>query len=824
MPSTLVRARSGFRHRIQNITFNPTRSNYPIELELLIDDIPVYGLATIAPGSTLKWDLNLHPCDVQPDSKIKLKIIEKHLLAQRNRVGYLEYLASDVANKLSIDLEASSPTSQSMGFGSSAKHWDHGGPFAVSLKFPNSEEVEDRYLGALNKADEMMDSKRGPLEGMGRFRDMFKTLIDVGKVVAEINSSAKLVVELCAMVWERLEQLQQLQDDLRKLLNGLDNIFKVVEFVREYATNSLLGDTITALLNLIEDSSNFMLGYLLESTPVRLLRSTFDNHAPDRVGELVQQFTNLKEEFDRSVQAQVLATVITSTQRALIDRLNPAAQSHYSSTPPCQDGTREQVFHDVNQWLDGQSSTKKLLWLYGHAGQGKSSIAASICTTLDSQGTLGAHFFCKRDDPDLRNPERILNTIIHRLAMKYKAYGHAVSKAIDDDTELPNSPLRNRYKNLVERPLQDLVRGNKNPSKLLVVMVDALDECDGSDGRRSLLNHLRGLSALLPLIRVIITSRPDQGIKDVFEKPNDLAVYARNVHDYDASDDIFAYIRKQMTDIATAKKRKDWPDDTIQLLSQRADGLFIWAATACRFISGAVNVNHSLKQVMEGTGTSGSSDTLDELYATAIRRSMDRVDQDNIEFTSQCIAAIVATASRTPLGVPALEALLGDGFDDGTLRGVVDRLGSVLYEDEKHGSAVRVYHPSFADYVTNAARIQLFHVTTESINTILAERCMSTMLQELRFNICGLETSHLLNRDFPNLEGRVQSAIGEHLKYSCMHWTSHFTLATKNASDSQLGQFLLGPALLFWIEALSLLSKLSVALLSLQELANKILV
>ncbi|KAF8598068.1 hypothetical protein BDV93DRAFT_499033 [Ceratobasidium sp. AG-I] len=820
MASTPARAKSGFRHRIQEISLSPTPSKHPIELELLIDGTPVYGLPAVAPGSPLRWSLASHPCDVQSDSKITLKIIEKHFPSQRNRVGYLEYLVCNVGETASIHLEAGNPTSQSLGFGSANKRWDHGGPFAVGLTFPDRDRVEDAYLVALNKADMMMESKKGPLEGLGRFRDMFKTLIDVGKLVAEMNSSAKLVVELCAMAWEHLEKLQQLHDDLRKLLEGLERILPFIDYVKEYAQNSLLGDTVTSLLNLIEDSSHFMLGYFSNSTTVRLLRSTFDGRAPDRVGELLQQFTDLKEDFDRSIRVQLLASVLTNAQRTLIDRLNLTTQSHYDHTPPCQTGTRQQILDDINQWLDDQNTTEKLLWLYGHAGQGKSSIAASVSRALNGQGTLGAHFFCKRDDPDLRSPERILNTIVHRLAMKYKAYGHAVSSAIDSNTELPNSSLQSRYSNLIEKPLQTLVLKKKERPGLLVVIVDALDECDKGDGRRSILAYLRGLSMLVPWIKVIVTSRPDQDIKLAFGKSKDSIICARNVHDYNASDDIYAYIHSQMTDIAAERDRADWPDETIQLLSQRADGLFIWAATACRFISDAVNVDQRLKQVLEGTESSGSSYRLDVLYTTAIRHSMDSEDQDNIEYTRQCIAVVVATASRTPLSVPALEALLGNKFGTGTLRRVVARLGSVLYEDEKKGDVVRAYHPSFADYATNPARSKEMYVATESINTTLAECCLAMMLRELRFNICGLETSHLLNHDIPNLCSRVQSAIRPHLEYSCLHWSSHLAGAPKGAQTSELGELLLGPVLLFWIEALSLMSKLGTALSSLQEITN----
>ncbi|KAF8602951.1 hypothetical protein BDV93DRAFT_183634 [Ceratobasidium sp. AG-I] len=146
MPSALAKARSGFRHRIQEITLRPTTVNYPIELEIIADGTPVYGLPVVAPGSPLRWDLKSHPCDVQPDSKIKLKIVEKHFPSQRNRVGYAEYLISDVVDKASIHLKAGNPTSQSMGFGSTIKQWDHGEPFAVGLVLPDRNEVSSPYL------------------------------------------------------------------------------------------------------------------------------------------------------------------------------------------------------------------------------------------------------------------------------------------------------------------------------------------------------------------------------------------------------------------------------------------------------------------------------------------------------------------------------------------------------------------------------------------------------------------------------------------------------------------------------------------------------
>lgn len=43
------------------ITLSPTPSKYSIELELFIDDAPVYGLPSVSADSPLRWSLASHP-------------------------------------------------------------------------------------------------------------------------------------------------------------------------------------------------------------------------------------------------------------------------------------------------------------------------------------------------------------------------------------------------------------------------------------------------------------------------------------------------------------------------------------------------------------------------------------------------------------------------------------------------------------------------------------------------------------------------------------------------------------------------------------------
>src|SRR5690348_15874440 len=90
--------------------------------------------------------------------------------------------------------------------------------------------------------------------------------------------------------------------------------------------------------------------------------------------------------------------------------------------------------------------------------------------------------------------------------------------------------------------------------------------------------------------------------------------------------------------------------------------------------------------------------------------------------------------------------------------------------------------------------------------------CLNTMREELTFNICGLETSYVLNEEVPNLASRVSSVIGSHVSYSCQYWIRHITEAGAARTDTDLlKEFLFARTLFYWIETLSLLKKLDIA-------------
>ena len=81
-------------------------------------------------------------------------------------------------------------------------------------------------------------------------------------------------------------------------------------------------------------------------------------------------------------------------------------------------------------------------------------------------------------------------------------------------------------------------------------------------------------------------------------------------------------------------------------------------------------------------------------------------------------------------------------------------------------------------------------------------------MQALRFNICELPSSFLLDREVQDLQSRVEKNINEALRYSCHHWGQHLEKANSEDSRSKLLPLLvqfLDEKLLFWIEVMNLI-------------------
>jgi WD40 repeat protein len=98
------------------------------------------------------------------------------------------------------------------------------------------------------------------------------------------------------------------------------------------------------------------------------------------------------------------------------------------------------------------------------------------------------------------------------------------------------------------------------------------------------------------------------------------------------------------------------------------------------------------------------------------------------------------------------------------------------------------------------------------------------MKENLRFNICSLESSHILNADIPDLLSRAKQHIPQHLSYSCTWWASHLTETEFHDGIFQDLQNFMQNRFLFWLEVLSIINRVNLASRALSLLTNWILV
>ncbi|KAG9097658.1 hypothetical protein FRC06_007336 [Ceratobasidium sp. 370] len=777
---------------------------------------------------------------VLKESEVTIRVYEIHTFIRKPRVATMQYRVSEVEDRREAEIGSDNPT------------------YAATVLFDHRPEGDAATTALAQAQAQAVNRQHRVLQNIGPARDAIKAILAFGGAVAEaagsnpqpaqLNPTVNGLLDICNRAWQKLEAQDQCDESVETLVAGLSSILPHVAGAEKAAKLPELQVTVGNLLHLIEDASSFIIEYRTEGqtgvsacfyeniqlSPIdagQLARALASSIAQARVDTLLQHLQKLKEEFDRGMGLQTLLdgqNVVSFRacyhkltawnnvpgQRTLLDQLNPVGKARYDPARACLAGTRTDIIDNITAWCESSNDPNHLLWVHGQAGLGKSTIATSICQKLDGN-LLAASFFCKRDDQERRDPQRVLTTIIRGLAHRHHTYAKALATAIRDDSSICTAPMETQYKSLVV----DLFKRNEVSAETgsFVVVVDALDECGDAQTRRRLLGYLHNMSRLVNWLKVVITSRPDQDIKGYFDLPSSLQGFsARDVRSYDASDDIHRFVHQRLRDSPNAASL---PADAGPKLAEKANGLFIWAQTACEFVLSGFEPSHRLELLLEKNSTVGA---LDVLYSTAIEASIGDGGDDNLQSIRQCLGAIIACSARTPLSIPTLCEILGGRIKQHVLTAVVDSLRSVLYVDETQGGAVRVYHPSFADYLGTRAPSDRLFVDIPKRNAELAEGCLETMVAQLKFNICEIKTSYVRNKDMPSLDESVAKAISNGLRYSAEYWANHLVKAEKRASISQggelLSQLLDGPRILYWVETLSLIGKLHIALPSLREL------
>ena len=249
----------------------------------------------------------------------------------------------------------------------------------------------------------------------------------------------------------------------------------------------------------------------------------------------------------------------------------------------------------------------------------------------------------------------------------------------------------------------------------------------------------------------------------------------------------------------------------IERLAKRAGKLFIYAATAARYINPddipAANSRARLLTVLgmppAPSRTSASTKQykgLDALYTSILSAAFN--DELEAEETT-CMELVLRTVicTKEPMTAETMASLLG--LTKGEVEIALEPLWSVLHVPEA-GGLVAALHASFPDYLLDSRRSGIFYCNRVLQGELLASCCFGVMERQLRFNICKLESSFVFDKDVVNLNERIKSSISPSLSYSCQYWGEHLGAAANTKELRQKLLDFLSNRLLFWMEVLNL--------------------
>ncbi|EKM60082.1 uncharacterized protein PHACADRAFT_206284 [Phanerochaete carnosa HHB-10118-sp] len=497
-----------------------------------------------------------------------------------------------------------------------------------------------------------------------------------------------------------------------------------------------------------------------------------------------------------------------------------------SERKACLDGTRTEILENIFIWAAGRyvpggaagpakGSTlqqRNILWLNGLPGTGKTTLSFSVAKECHRRGILGASFFCSRSDADCSKPSMIFTTIAYRLGLFYEPYKDRVTEILKNDPDLVDSQVSRQFEELIVQPLA-LLREGFSPC---VVVIDALDECQQPQITSTILSTLLEHADHLSPLRFFVTSRPERDIVATFDTPNyrdafgKLLLHAVALQPVTTAD-IKRYLTVSLSDIRRYFGLADtWPNDTdIETLSKMAGGLFIFAATAIKFIKDR-HYNDpigQLKRLISAASSRGSHALLDELYLQVLKTATANMSA-SLSKRLQTILGSIATI-KDPLPLSGLSQLLGLSTD--IVYSSLVGLHSVLVIPDTQDSAenIRIIHPTFPEFLLDPSRCtnRSFTIDPQRQNTLLLRRCLYA-LRELKRDICDIRDPSLLNTEVPDLPRRIEGAIPAHLQYASRHWCTH--LSSCEISDNILDGLLklVQRRLPHWLEACSLLGVL----------------
>jgi hypothetical protein len=480
----------------------------------------------------------------------------------------------------------------------------------------------------------------------------------------------------------------------------------------------------------------------------------------------------------------------------------------YNPSKACLDNTRQTAIDQIVEWINCYNEgIPHVFWLHGVAGSGKSAIAHSVAEIFAKQKRLGSFFGFDAGSQIDRQLHHLFSTITCDLADFELQWKIALSNIIGGQRALRTTvSVMQQFEYFLLKPAQALKIVGP-----VVIVIDALDECGDEQSRKELLSVLaKKLSGLPSNFRIILTSRSEYDFAMAFyNNPDVFCQSMDNIASKEATDhDISEFIKSELASKPSESLEKKWPNGLwCQLLVQKSEQLFQWAATACRFVLETGQLPVKQLEILLTPISSNNQSSLDSLYMSILKQTFKHQDVEFLTRFADVLGVVVAL--KEPQRISALYKLCFN-YETEEVDAILRPLGSLLSGVSGGSLPVQPLHSSFRDFLLSKNKSSMFYVGDAKSDKNLAHACAEIM-EDLHFNMCKLSTSYVINENIPNINVLINNNISTQLSYACRFWVEHLQAISYTDDMHQKVQNFLYNQLLYWLEVLSLLGKVRIA-------------
>ncbi|KAK7041865.1 hypothetical protein VNI00_008822 [Paramarasmius palmivorus] len=460
-------------------------------------------------------------------------------------------------------------------------------------------------------------------------------------------------------------------------------------------------------------------------------------NTPSTIADFNNAFQQLKKRFVE-IQAEVTTVTVLNTQKAVETlerektlRLLRPSVALLGPKSHCLLGTRRSSLSKILDWcFHGEQS---ILWISGIAGCGKSSLIGTLHNSLSTLGfrsRLAA--FIRFDRSAYSNAGEFIKALAFLLASFDERFGRRIAEVVDRSRQITqNTDLSIQVQKLLINPLRGLGEEIAKEGRI-VIIVDAIDESSRKDRpetnfREQLLQLFsRDTFALLPFLRFVIASRPEEDILRYLQNREHIQHFPLDHTSPETTSDIHYFLTRSLQHPSFSSLDEVRKTSVVDTLAERASGLFVWAVTVVKFIG--ENVSQRLDIFTRRTPPKNAIHALRILYQTALESLVNEGDDDIKQNICMALGLTLVAPDIDEDVARNLRGILQAANQSGILD-AFGKLQSVVIETTSDG--FELLHKSFDDFLTAGIGANQWYIDVEKYNAILMETTMACTMSSL---------------------------------------------------------------------------------------------